>query len=413
MDNKEIFNPIEQDEASLCEGGGTANGGDGGSEHETPSISRPPQGESQSPRQEKTECWYIDLTAEEFAAYCVQLNELRGAMRHRKLLMGISGVLCGALVAFSLVEWLAFHLPFDWITSACGLLMLLPMTIWALLPRMTRKKAIARHKASVAAGMVFTGQLIVTPEFVEKVGPSATAHIQLDGHTLFFENKQMMVFQTAGSPALILPGRCLTPEQAAVIRRAADALPTPNRRFIARVRCGGQRVAPATATAPEKVWTTTFTYTADEFATVMKGGVMRRFWKLAPWITLAACFGSFVFGWGGTQTIPYCIGYFLMFMGVFLVMNLAMPLLRIRGAAAAASPHDLTIKVTFDTVALRMESTKGVSNWVLWSDVTHVYDKGDYAEVVLGTASTLMIPKRAIEDIPAFEMALELCRGKK
>ena len=366
-------------------------------------VSTPDEGEK----------WYIDLTAEEFAAYCVQLNALRGTMRHRKLLMGVAIVMCVMMVGLSVGEWLFLHLPFDWITAVCGVLMLIPVTIWAVLPYMTRKKAIARHKASVAAGMVFTGQLIVTPEFIEKAGPSATAHIRLDEHTLFFENKQMMVFQTAGSPALIIPGRCLTTEQAAIIRRAADSLPNRNRRFIARVQCGGQTVAPATAEPPRQVWTTTFTYTTEEFAAVMKGGVMRRFWKIVPWMTLAATAVAFLFGWDGQQDLTYCIGFFLMFMGAFLVMNLVMPLMRIRGAAEHASPHDLTIKITFDTVALRMESTKGVSNWVLWSDVAHVYDRGDYAEVVLGTASNLVIPKRAIEDVPAFEMALELCRGKK
>ena len=389
MDNKEIFTPIEEDEASLCEGG------------------------SQSPHQEEMDRWYVDLTAEEYAAYCVQLFGMRGAMRHRKLLMGIALAMCVVMLAISVGEWWFYHLPFDWITAICGLLMLIPVVIWGLMPHRIRKKALDHYKASVAAGMAYTGQLMVTPEFIEKVGPSATAHIQLDEHTLFFENQQMMVFQTAGSPALVIPGRCLTTEQAAVIRRAADSLPNRNRQFIARVQCGGQTVAPTTAEPPQKVWTTTFTYTPEEFAAVMKGGILRRFWKIAPWITLSTTAVALLIGWGDQQSITYCIGYFLMFMSLFVVMNLVMPLMRSRSAAQSASPHDLTIKITFDTVALRMESTKGIANWVLWNDVTHVYDRGDYAEVVSHSTSTLMIPKRAIEDIPAFEMALELCRGKK
>lgn len=389
MDNKEIFNPMEEDKASLCDGG------------------------SQSPHQEEMDRWYVDLTAEEYAAYCVQLSGMRGAMRHRKLLMGVAIVMCVAMLAISVGEWWFYHLPFDWITAGCGALMLIPVVIWGLMPHRVRKKALDHYKASVAAGIVFTGQLIVTPEFIEKVGPTATAHIRLDQHTLFFENAQMMVFQTAGSPALVIPGRCLTTEQAAVIRRAADSLPNRNRRFIARVQCGGQVIAPATAEPPQKLWTTTFTYTTEEFTSVLKGGILRRFWKMAPWITLSTTAVALLIGWGDQQSIAYCIGYFLMFMGLFLVMNLVMPLVRARSAAANASPHDLTIKITFDTVALRMESTTGIANWVLWSDVTHVYDHGDYAEVVQGTTSNLMIPKRAIEDIPAFEMALDVCRGKK
>ena len=46
-----------------------------------------------------------------------------------------------------------------------------------------------------------------------------------------------------------------------------------------------------------------------------------------------------------------CIVYFLMFMGVFLLLNWIMPMKRIKAGADQISAHDRTLKITFDTAA--------------------------------------------------------------
>ncbi len=359
--------------------------------------------------------WYVDLTAEEYAAFRMLMSRVSGPMRRRLTLIIIALVCCLAMVGMAVSDWVMAGMqgPFDWFTAVCGGLMLVPVGIWLYLPHHIRKQSLDHHRRSVAAGMVFTGRLTVTPEYVEKAGPTATAHIRLDERTLFLENHEMMVFYTQGSPALILPGRCLTDEMAAAVRRAADVLPPRNRRFIARVQTGGEIVTPVEVQTPEQVWTATFTYTHDEFATVMKNSVLRHFWRMAPWLTAAAMVGAAAFGWNG-ETLTPAIGYFLMFMGIFLLMNLVMPMLRVKGGMRNLSAHDLTMKVTFDTTALRMETPKSGNNWVLWCDVDHVYDRDPFAEMVLDkNRGALYIPKRAIPDIPAFEAALKRCRGEK
>ena len=100
-------------------------------------------------------------------------------------------------------------------------------------------------------------------------------------------------------------------------------------------------------------------------------------------------------------------------MGIMLLMNLVFPLLRVKGRVGMLTAHDLTVKVSFDTTALRLQYPRGSEMPVLWCDVKHVYDKDPFAELVMGKNAGLLIPKRAIPDIPAFEAALERCRGEK
>ena len=419
MDNKEIFNNIEQDEASLIEGGGTANGGDGGSQQETPSVcpadSRLPQRGSQSAHQDGTDAWYIDLTREEVADYSLLIAKERGPLRTRKTTL-ITGALCSLiLLGLAFGEWLAAGMqsPFDYVTAICGVLIWAPaLYVCLLLPRSIRRKALKQYDRSVSAGFVYHGRLTVTDEYIEKAGISATAHVRLDERAFFIETARMMVFLTADSPGLVLPARCLTEEMVTAVHRAADRIPTRNRRFISRIQPQGQTVAPIEVEKPEQLWTATFTYTPEEFIPVVRGNILHRFWRVAPVMTAVAFMGALIFGGSGESLTP-AFGYFLLFMGIILLINLLFPLLQVKGRVAMMTAHDLTIKVSFDTTALRMQTPRGGEISVLWYDVKHVYDRDSYAEIVMDKSSDLLIPKRVIRDIPAFDAVLKRCREGK
>lgn len=358
--------------------------------------------------------WYIDLTAEEAAAYSLLMAKERGPLRTRKTAV-ITAALCSfILLGLAFGEWLAGVVDsFDYVTAACGVLIWLPaLYVCAILPHTIRKKAIAHYERSVAAGVVYNGRLTVTDEYIEKAGASATAHVRLDDRAYFIETADMMVFITVDSPGLVLPARCLTEEMAVTIRRAADRLPPRNRRFVSRIQPKGEIVTPVEAVKPELLWTATFTYTPEEYVTVARSSILYRFWRMAPAMTPMAFIGALVFGWSGESITP-AIGYFLLFMGIFVLMNLAFPLLQNKRRVGMMTAHDLTVKVGFDTTALRMVAPRGSEMPLLWCDIKHVYDRDAFVEMDIVKSPGLLIPKRAIEDISAFEAALERCRGKK
>lgn len=358
--------------------------------------------------------WYIDLTAEEAAAYSLLMAKERGPLRTRKVTTITAALCCLILLGLAVGEFLAgVTETFDYITAACGVLIWAPaLYLCLILPRSIRKNALRQHDRSVAAGIVYTGRLTVTDEYVEKASPSATAHVRLDERAFFIETADMMVFVTADSPGLVLPARCMTDAMAVAVRRAADHLPTRNRRFIARIQPKGQVVAPVEAVKPEQLWTSTFTYTQEEYVTVVRGNILHRFWQVAPMQTPVAFLGALVFGWSGESITP-AIGYFLVFMGLMVLVNLVLPLLQSKRRVAMLTAHDMTMKVSFDTTGVRLQAPRGSEMPILWCDIKHVYDRDPFAEIVGPKNVNLLIPKRAIADMAAFEAALERCRGKK
>ncbi len=364
--------------------------------------------------QTEKSAWYVDLTREEAAAYALLVARLRGPLRTRKTAT-ITAALCSViLLGLAFGEWMAgMTEAFDYVTALCGVLIWLPaLYVCWILPRSIRKNALRQYDRSVSAGIVYTGRLTVTEEYIEKISPSATAHIRLDERAFFIETADMMVFITPDSPGLVLPARCITEEMAFAIRRAADQLSPRNRQFVGRIQPKGEMVIPVEAVKPELLWTATFTYTHEEYAAVARSSILHRFWRLAPAMTPMAFIGALVFGWSGESLTP-AIGYFLLFMGIVVLMNLVFPLLQNKRRVELMTPHDLTVKVGFDTTALRMQAPRGSEMPVLWCDVKHVYDNDPFIEIEIVKGSSLPIPKRAIEDIEAFEAALKRCREGK
>ena len=154
---------------------------------------------------------------------------------------------------------------------------------------------------------------------------------------------------------------------------------------------------------------TTFTYTPAEYATVLRGIIHQHFWRLAPLLAVVSMMGAVAFGYNGESLIP-CIGYFVAFMAVLMVVNLVLPLRRVKHQSESLSAHDLTLQVRLDTMALRTKLPRGGENWVLWCDVNHVYEREDCVEVVHNKRASLFIPKRCIPDLEAFDTAIKRCR---
>lgn len=400
MEEQEFLNNVETDKASLTEGGGTAEGGDGGS--------------LPTDQPEKKE-WIIDLNREEFVAFRLLLARVNGPLRMRIPTLVVAIGCCLLMAGIAIEEWwvAGWQGYPDPVLICCAVLALLPgFYTWFYVPAKMKKTAGQQYDRSLSAGMTYCGRLTVTPDYVEKAGSTATAHVRLDDRTLFIENAEMMAFVTAGSPALVIPARCLTEEMATAVRSAADRLPMHCRRFIARVVPGNETAEWVETPQPEELWVSTFTYTPKEYATVLRGLIIQHYWRTAPMTVVTATCGALLFGWNELNMLR-CIPYFLVILAVLTLFNLVFPLSRIKRQVYTLSAHDLTMQVRMDTLALRVKAPKGGENWALWCDVDHVYDKDEFVEFIHNKHATLHIPKRAIDDLATFESVVNRCRGRE
>ena len=357
--------------------------------------------------------WYVDLNKEEFVAFHMLTARYFGPLRQRIPTLVVSALSFLMLAGYALFEWATKNFtgaPDPVLLVGAALVLIPSLMIWLYVPSRLRRNAAKQYDRSVEAGMDYHGQLIVYPDAIEKVSQTTTGHVRLDERTLFIETADMMIVTMVGSPAIVLPARCMTDEMAFAVRGAMNRIPARNRRFVARLQCRGEAVsAPKTIAKPEELWVNTFTYTPDEYATVLRGIIQQHFWRLAPLLAVVAMMGAFAFGYNGENLTP-CIVCFLIFMGLLILVNLVLPLRRVKRQAASLSPHDLTLQVRIDTMALRTKLPKGGENWVLWCDVDHVYEREDFVEVVHNKRSSLFIPKRCIDDLDALDAAIKRCR---
>ena len=359
--------------------------------------------------------WYVDLNCEEYVAFRMLTARLLGPLRLRHLSLVVSVGCFLLLGGFSVYEWLKGWVAYpDPVLVVGALLTLIPAVIlWGYVPYRLRRDAKRQYERSVEAGMDYYGKLTVYPDCIEKAGAAVTAHIRIDERMLFVETAECLAVMTADSPAIVLPARCLTEEMAKAVREAAERIPMQNRRFLGRIQPQGEPVTPPPPKAqPEELWVSTFTYTAEEYAVVLKGIIQQHFWRMSPMLAAVAMLGALAFGYDGESLLP-CIMYFVAFMAVLILINLVLPLRRVRSRAEELSPHDLTMQVRVDTMALRLKLPKRGENLVLWCDVDHVYERENFVEIVHNKKASLYIPKRCIENLDAFDHAIQRCRGKQ
>ena len=368
----------------------------------------PTDEQKESPR----EPWYVDLNREEFVAFRMLTARLMGPLRQRIPTVIVSALCFLMLVGYALVEWWCGAVPSpDPVLLVGGVLVLIPaLIIWLYVPFHLRRTAEKQFDRSVESGMDYFGELTVYPDRIEKAGNAVTAYVRIDERMLFIETPEMMVVTNIGSPAIVLPARCLTDEMARAVRQAVEKLPPRNRRFLGRVIPRGEEVVkPEPKAKPEELWVNTFTYTAAEYAVVVKGMIQQNFWRMSPLLAAIAMMGAMAFGYNGESLLP-CIGYFVAFIALLIVFNLLLPLRRVTAQCEELSAHDLTVQVRMDTMALRMKLPKGAESFVLWCDVDHVYERDEFVEIVHNKKSSLYIPKRCIDDLDALDAVIKRCR---
>ncbi len=365
--------------------------------------------------EDKAPQWYVDLNREEFIAFRMLTSRMLGPLRQRVPML-VTSIVCFLLLAgFAVFEWLAHVVPYpDPVLVVGSLLVLIPALIFCVyVPHRLKKQAGEQYDRSVQAGMDFCGELVIYPDCIEKESVTVTASVWLDERMLFIETAEMMVITAVGSPAIVLPARCLTDEMARAVRQAVERIPARNRRFIARVIPKGEIVAkPAPQQKPEELWVETFTYTTDEYAVVLKGLIQQHFWRMAPVMAVGAMVAAYAFGFNGANLLS-CIPAFVVIMALLILFNLVLPLRRVKTQSGTLSPHDLTMQVRLDTMMIHQKLPKGGENWVLWVDVDHVYEREEFVEIVHNKRASLFIPKRCISDLDAFDAIVKRCRGEQ
>lgn len=340
-----------------------------------------------------------DLTREEYIAYHMLSARTVGPLRGRKVQLIATGIMCFLLLAAVLYGWTAFG-EMDWLTLGLTVaLAAVSVLLWVLIPRRFRRQAERYYEEQQAVGYRYYGTIEVRPTEIVKVGEELTTVIPLNANALFIENTDMLVWISRQGRAIVLPARCMTQESAAAVRAAADRLPAQNRRFIGRLQPLGQVPTEPPAVPDPVVWEKQVLYTPAEYAALAKSRVLSQYWRRLPMLATFSLLVAVMFGWSDTSALPGML-FFLATLAVQTVFHLVLPYTRVPRDPQSLPERMRTVQVTFTQRGVKLRDGDNFAA-VPWSAVDHVYDRGDYAEVIYHRQG-LRIPKREIEDLEAF-----------
>ena len=356
--------------------------------------------------------YWVDLTREEYIGYSLQIARAFGPLRFRTGQLIISLVCLALLGGLTVYDAYVFGQT-DWMMLVLtAALAVIAIGFWAYVPHRLRRYAGREYDGMIECGYSYCGELHISDTEIAKVGQQMTTRVRLDGSAVFIESADMMAFIGQQQRAIVLPARCLTKEIADRLRAAAGRLPVTAHRFFGRIRTEGQTPSAPIAESLNVLWEQTIHYDPQETLDILKTRTVRHFWSRLPYLTLMCTLIGLLFGWSDTS-IWSSVLYFLGALALMTVLRLVMPLSRVgrmqRTGQAPVTHKELRVTLT----------DRGV--WILegdffacvpWRRVEHVYDRGDYAEM-LWDSRFLRIPKRCISDIVTFDAILKQNRKNK
>lgn len=345
--------------------------------------------------------WQTDLTREDYVNYYMAVSKIGGPLRLRNIQLFITLGLFAAMIGICGYEFAVLD-TIDWLTVGFGgALLLFSLGIWWYAPRHVRRSAEKVYDETVDGGYRYDGLLRVRDDRVEKENPQGVNAIFLDGGTLFVETADFMAFMTASRRAIVLPARYLTAEAATSVRHAADKLPYRNRRFVARVKPQGEIPSTPNVVEQTTVWEQQVRYETDELLGLMRHTTTQNFMKQLPVYSVLSVMCAVMFGWD-SQSIPMCMGLFLLFLGLLTIFNLVTPLRRARFAAQLTTGQARTVTVRLTDRGVWLTDPNSGCTVIPWSAVEHVINRDTFVEIIRARQS-VRIPKRYITDLEAFD----------
>lgn len=339
-----------------------------------------------------------DLNREEYIDFNITVSQISGLLRFRK----------GQIILFSVLAAVSVVMMIFDIVMAGSLdpvLVLLVIFLIAAagilfigIPRYVRSSAEKAYDQSLLNRYSYYGEVRVYPDRVEKRGKN-TVVIRFAENAVYMENRRMMVLLAPGTPAIVLPARCMTPAAAEGMRRAVlPGIPMPRQKLLDRMEPLAEVPLPPPHEAVEPEETELFAvdveYTKEEFVKIVTDTALRAFMKMLPVYSGMSVLAGLMFGL--MNGLPFGIASFLLMIGLFFALNVLMA----RGKAVRnytlMPDSGKRLRVSFSDRGLTVKSERpGESMRFVWKAVERAVERPESVEFYTAT-SFLRIPKRCI-----------------
>ncbi len=344
----------------------------------------------------------VDLSREEFVRFNMRMAQNRSLMRFRKVYAVVGGLMMALTCALMAVDYVEKR-PFD--TSLLVLLLFIAITVLTLVlgvPRFVRHQTGKYFDKEMLDGKSYYGLVRVYPDRLEKVYRDHTVRLELDGPIAFLEYEDMMVFFFRDI-SFIFPARCVTAEDAALLRAASQKIPPARRLLYAKMlgRAESRMEPPDWSGKEEKEETVLYELTArltiDELVEMFNHSNTRAYTKWLPLFTGASLLAGVALGFTGGPLLT--AGLFVAFMAFFALVNLVLPRWRMRSRMRFADQQTVAFLFRFTPHGVLVSNNNG-KDFVTypWTGLVRATEQTDWL-VFQMNSGVFEIPKRCVEDM--------------
>ena len=359
----------------------------------------------------------VDLSREEYIAFNMLLAKNGGMLRFRKGQL----VIFGLMMAFSLVMLAVEFFMFQ----SLDVVMILVVAFIALtggfllfgMPAYLRRNAGRAYDQSVLGGHEYYGMVYVYEDRLEKVSGGTVNRVYYGENAAYIETGDMMVLLASSSRAIVLPARCMTREDAELVRRTVlPRIPPMRQRLLSKmVPQASQRMAPPPAEGEshldEELMAFSVTYTPEEFLKLVGDTTTRSFLRMLPVFSALSLFSGVMFGL--LSGIGVGVGAFLLILGVLFLLNVVLPRSRAKRSLETMQQDAMTIRLSLTERGLVGSSVRpGEETRIAWVSLQHAVDKEDCVEFY-NNRLFIRVPKRCIPDMDELRRIVDTHMPKK
>lgn len=348
----------------------------------------------------------VDLTKEEYLEFYRALARYTSARTMNTITIVLVALVAGTFLVPTFLEegyGGLFRLETLYAVIPCALLLLFQ---FAVMPAVRRRQALRSYEAAIAGGHVFAGTVTVNRTGITKVTVSNSCKLSFSDPVLFHEQADMQVFVNPRGTSIVLPARCMTPEQAKAVRDIAfAALPAQMCKVVQPIVCTRTQPMEAVEETPcDTLFSADVWYNETEIRYIAKE-TSRRSLKNAVIPSALAGFVLALFLYDGSF-----LKVAVAFWGVIAVGLISTALVgRSRTKRMLRDENfRFTFKVTEKAVIADGGARRGVG--VLpFRMMKHAVESDQYIEFY-NRAQYICIPKRFITDIDSFRSVIDNCR---
>lgn len=344
----------------------------------------------------------VDLTRKEYVEFNILMSKLNGAIRLRRgqsILFAVLDVVC----LYTLLSEMLAYRKLDFAMLLLALFITLTGCILYFgVTAYVRNSSGNAYDQYIQSGNSYYGQIHIYNDKIEKQGESNVTTIKYDAGIRYIENKNMIILFYPNIPAIILPARCLTKEDAEAIQKEilSHIASSQQKRYAQIIPMAAGHIEKSAERAEKTEETEQFhvdvQYTQDEFvklATDTAGlGFMRALPVYSALSVLASLVLSFLYNFG--------VGLiaFILIIGVLFFLNVFTTREKAKTTYEQMPEDGAKIGISFTEKGITVKSSVSHETiGMIWGSITRAVERQECVEFYTKT-TFLRIPKHCISD---------------